>query len=94
MQRREEQHDRQRHPFQATAAEDMAPEQLSVWPLLSSPNEDMLEVAEDIYYGQYQLAPSTFLHWCLDLLMQDLHDDLDQRLLKAGFCIATSSGMF
>ena len=45
-----------------------------------------MEVAEDIYCGPYQLALSIFTHLCQDLLMQDLHDELDQHLVRAGLC--------
>ena len=80
----------------------MTGEDVSTWPqwikriqphaplvqiLLHFPDKDILEVAEDIYCGQYQLAQSTFSHWHLDLLMQELHDDLDQRLVRLAFAI-------
>ena len=57
MQRREQQCNRWRCPHQATATEDTAPVQPSVWILLGSMNEDIFGVAKDIYHGQYQLAP-------------------------------------
>ena len=69
MQKSEQQCDRQRCPHQATAAEDMAPVQPSVWALLGSTSEDILGVAEDIYCSQYQLAPRIFTHQCQYLLM-------------------------
>ena len=92
MQRWEQQCNRWRCPHLAQVAEDMVPKQPSVWALLGSRGEDILEVAEDIYHDQYQLASSTFSCWHLDLLMQELHDDLDQRLLRAGLHSNTSSG--
>ena len=71
-------------PHLTPLAKDMAPKQPSVQALLGSRGKDILEVAEDIYHGLYQLAPSNFSHQYLDLLMQELHDDLDQRLVRAG----------
>ena len=94
MQRKEQQCDRQRCPHQATVAKEMVPEQLSVQAILGSVDKDILEVAEDIYHSQYQLAPSIFTHQHLDLLMQELHKKLDQRLVRTGLCSTTCSGRF
>ena len=77
MWRRDQQCDRWRHPHQATVAEDMAPLQPSLRVLLGFTSEGILEVAKDIYCDQYQLALSISTGWCQDLLMQDLHDELD-----------------
>ena len=71
-------------PHPATMAGDMAPVQSSVWILLGSMNEDILRLAEDIYCGQYQLALSILTCQHYDLLMQDLHDELDWWLIRAG----------
>ena len=76
MWRREQQCDNDA-PYQATVAEDMAPKQPSVWVLLGSIDKDILGMAEDIYCGQYQLAPSIIMCQHLDLLMQELQDKLD-----------------
>ena len=54
--------------------------------------KDILGVVDDIYHGQYQLAPSTISHQHLDLLMQELHDDLDHRLVRDSLHSTTSSG--
>ena len=92
MQRQEQQHERWRCPHLTTVVEDTAPKQMSVEALLGSRGKDILEVLEDSNHGQCQLAPSTFSHWHLDLLMQELYDNLDQRLVRAGLYSTTSSG--
>ena len=91
MQRWEQQCNWLQHPHLTPVAEDMVPKQLSVQALLGSQGKDILHIAEDIYCGQYQLAPSNFLHLHLDLLKQELHDDLDQRLVRTGLHSAISS---
>ena len=50
-----------------------------------------LGVAEDIYWGQYQMAHNIFTHQHQDLLMQELHDKLNQWLVRAGLHSATCS---
>ena len=85
-------HDRHRCPHLAPAAEDAAPIQPSMQSLLGSPSKDIWVLAEDIHQGQYQMAHSIFPHRCQDLLMQDLHDELDQQLVRAGLHSASPSG--
>ena len=91
MKKREQQHFRWRDPHQATAAGDTAPMQPSVWILLGYMKEDILKVAEDIYHGQFQLALSILTCWHHDLLMQDLHNQLDQWKVRTGLCGASQT---
>ena len=39
-------------------AKEIAPVHLSVRSLLGSTNDEILEVAKDVYHGWYQVAPS------------------------------------
>ena len=84
MRKREQQCFRWRCPPWATVVGDTAPVQSSVWILLGFTNEDILRVTKDIYHGQYQLALSILTHQCQDLLMQNLHSELNWRLVRAG----------
>ena len=92
MQRRELQCHMQRHPnsHQTTVAKDMSPKQPSVLGLLGSTDEEILEVAKDVYCGWYQVALSILPHWFQDQLMGDLHNELGQWLWKAGLHDTTS----
>ena len=94
MQRREQQHNRWRWPYLVSVAEDTTPMQPSVQNLLGSQIEDILGMAEDIYWCWYQLAPSIFTHQYQDLLMEDPHDELDWWLVRTCLHSTMCSGRY
>ena len=51
------------HSQQTAMAEEMASEHPSIRTLLGSPNQEILGVAEQVYMGYYELAPSVFTCW-------------------------------
>ena len=69
-----------------------SPEQPSVWGLLDSTDEEILEVAEDVHHGWYQVVLSILPCRHQDQLMGDLHNELGWWLWRAGLCGTTSSG--
>ena len=61
MQRKEWQQTlwRHSHPQQTDMAEEIVPDHPSVRTLLGSTDHEILDVAEHVHWGQYEVAPST-----------------------------------
>ena len=55
-------------------AEEMAPEQPFVRSLLWLKDKEILEIAEHVYPGQYEAAPSVPPHWCQEQFLAELHE--------------------
>ena len=52
--------------------------------LLASPDQDILDVAEHKYRGQYEMAPSVLPQRLQDQFMAELHKELSKCLVRAG----------
>ena len=89
MQGREGQWHMQRHPnLQQTAMiKEMAPEHPSGRTLLESTDQEILDVFEQVYRGQYEVVPSILPHRCQDQFITKLHEELGQCLVRAGLSI-------
>ena len=85
MRKREMQQHLQRcpHSHQSIMTKEMAPTHLSMRSLLGSTNDEILEVAEEVYHGQYGVVPSILPHQHQDHFMAELHEELGQCLIKA-----------
>ena len=64
-------------------AKEIALEHLSLRTLLGSTDQEILDVTEQVYRGQYQVAPSILPHRCLDQFLAELHKELGQCLVRA-----------
>ena len=62
----------------------MAPEHPSVRILLEPRDQEILDVVEQVYRGQYEVGPSILPQRCKDEFMAKLHEELGQHLVKAG----------
>ena len=56
----------------------------SVQTLVGSKDADLLQVAEQIYKGEYRVVPSVFTHAQHDDLMKELWTELSKHLTQAG----------
>ena len=65
-------------------AKERALEDPSVRTLLGSTDWEILNVAEQVYRGQYEVVPSVLLHRHQDQFMAKLHEELGQCLVRAG----------
>ena len=61
----------------------MALEHTSVTTLLGSTDQEILDVAEHVYRGQYEVAPSVLPHRLKDQFMAKLHEELCKCLVRA-----------
>ena len=82
------------HSHQSTTAEEMAPIHLSMRGLLGSTNDEILEVAEEVYCGWYGVVLSILPCWHQDQFMAEHHEGLDQCLIRAGLCGAMRAARF
>ena len=64
-------------------AEEMAPEQSSVRNLLGSMDEEILEIAKQVYQREYETALSVHPQH-QEQFLAELHEDLSQCLARAG----------
>ena len=64
----------------------MAPEHPSIITLLGSTDQEILDVVEQVYKGQYEVAPNILPHRCQYQFMAKLHKDLGQCLVRVGLC--------
>ena len=67
----------------------MALEHPSVRSLLGSTDQEILDVVEWVYRGQYEVAPSILPHRCQDQFMAKLHEEWGQHLVRAGLWSGT-----
>ena len=63
---------------------ETAPEHPSVQTLLRSWDSDLLQVMEQIYKGEYVVAPSVFTHAQQEDFMRELHWGLFRCMTRAG----------
>ena len=82
------------HSHQIATAKGMAPEHPLVRSLLGSMDDNILEIAEQVFWGQYEVALSSLLHRHQEQLMTELHDELGQCLTRAGLWEAPGIGRF
>ena len=61
----------------------MAPEHPSVRTLLGSTDQEILDVAEHVYQGQYKVALSMLPRRLQDQFMAKLHEELSKQLVRA-----------
>ena len=73
------------HLQQAATAREIAPEHPSVRTLPGYPNQEILGVAEQVYRGYYELAPSVFPHQQQGQFLADLHEEMGPCMLRAGW---------
>ena len=59
-------------------AEETAPEHPSVRTLISATDEAILQVAKQVYWGEWSLAPSMLSHQQHDVCMRGLQQDLNR----------------
>ena len=62
----------------------MAPEHSSMWTLIGATDEVILQVAEQVYWGEWTLAPSVLSHWQQDDCMRELRQELNWHMPRAG----------
>ena len=63
---------------------EAAPEHPSMWTLVGSKDSDLLQIAEQIYKGEYMVVPSEFICTLQDDLMKELQRELSRHLTQAG----------
>ena len=80
------------HFLQTAMAEEMAPEHPSIRSLLGSTDDEILEIAEQVYWGQYEAVSSILPHWHQEQFMAELYEELGQNLTRAGLWEATRTG--
>ena len=56
----------------------------SVWTLVGSKDANLLQVAEQIYKGEYMVVPSVFTYTQCDDVMKELQRELSKHLIWAG----------
>ena len=61
---------------------DAAPEHPSMWTLLGSPDAAILKIAENVYRGEWTLAPSILPHRQQDYCIRILHQQLAKHHLQ------------
>ena len=62
----------------------LAPEHPSMWTLLGSPNEEILEVVEQVYRGELSVVPSVLPCQWQDWCMGELCQELARHMARAG----------
>ena len=72
------------HSHQTAMTEETAPEQPSVRSLLGSTDEEILEIAVQMYQGQYEAVPSILPCQYKEPFLAELHKDLGWYLRRAG----------
>ena len=72
------------HLQQTDTAEEMASEHPLVRILLGSTSQEILDVVECVYQGQYEVAPSVLTRRLQDQFMAKLHEKLSKCLVRAG----------
>ena len=76
-------------------AKETAPEHPSVRTLLGSTDQEILDVAEHICRGQYEVAPSVLPQRLQDQFMAELYEELSKCLVRASLqsAIATAQSL-
>ena len=72
----------------------MTLEHPSVITVLECTDQEILDVAETVYRGQYKVAPSILPHICQDQFMAKLHEELGKCLVRAGLHGVTRTDKF
>ena len=54
--------------------------------------DDILEIAEQVYWVKYEIVPSILPHQCQEQVMKELHDELGQGLTSVDLQEATWTG--
>ena len=67
-------------------AEETAPEHPSVRTLLGSTDQEILDVMEQVYRGQYEVVSSIQFCRHQDQFMGKLHEEQGQHMVRAGLC--------
>ena len=62
---------------------ETAPEHISVPNLLKSTDQEILDVAEQVCRGQYEVVPCVLPHRLQDQFMAKQHEDLGKCLVRA-----------
>ena len=62
----------------------MAPEHPSMWILIGSTDKAILQVAEQVYCGEWTLASSVLSCWQQDDCMRELQQELNRHMSRAG----------
>ena len=65
-------------------AEEMAPDHPSIGTLLGSTDQEILDVAEQVYWGEYMLVPSKLPCPQQEEYIAELHLELSQCMVRAG----------
>ena len=69
----------------------MAPRNPLVRTFLGSTDQEILEVAAQVYRGQYEVAPSILHCRHQDQFMAKLYEELSKHLVRVGLCGATGT---
>ena len=72
------------HSHHPEMAEEMAPIHPSVRSLLGSSEEEVLKITEEVYHGEYELAPNELPGQQQEEYMAELHAKLSWHLTRAG----------
>ena len=81
---KKKEHQRCSQRLQVEAAEEMAPEHPSMWTLIVATDEAILQVAEQVYWGEWTLALSVLSCKQQDDCMRELWQELNRCMSRAG----------